>query len=121
MWVQSLETAHPDCGSSVPVDAFLLFDGKSCTLLRFTAPQMGEFIVPSQQLLKCLVEQHGRQRMREALGEECARFQAVCLGEGGDCGWEPTMEDIITLSESFHLCVALPRKWAPYVGAGVEA
>ena len=44
--------------------------------------------------------------MHEAFGEQLARFQAVCLGEGGDGVWEPTMEDIITLSESFHLCIA---------------
>ena len=46
---------------------------------------MGEFFMPSQQLLKRSVEQHGRQRMSEALGEQLARFQAVCLVEGGDC------------------------------------
>ena len=44
-----------------------------------------------------------------------ARFEAVCLGGDNDCAWDPTMEDMITLSESFHLCVAVPRKWAPEV------
>ena len=28
---------------------------------------------------------------------------------------DPTMEDMITLLESFHLCVPVPRKWAPEV------
>ena len=49
--------------------------------------------------------------MREALGEQLARFQAV--SEAGRRAWEPTMEDMITLSDSFHLCVSVPRKWAP--------
>ena len=30
--------------------------------------------------------------------------------------WEPTVEDMITLSESFHLCVAVSRKWVQEVG-----
>ena len=29
--------------------------------------------------------------------------------------WEPTVEDMITLSESFHLCVAVSRKWVQEV------
>ena len=53
--------------------------------------------------------------MRKALGEQLAKFQAVCLGEGEDCAWDPPMENTITLSESFHLCVAVPHKWAPEV------
>ena len=53
--------------------------------------------------------------MREALGEQLARYEAVCLGGENDGAWDPTMEDMITLSESFHLCVAVPRKWAPEV------
>ena len=32
-----------------------------------------------------------------------------------DGAWDPTMDDMITLSESFRLCVAVPRKWAPEV------
>ena len=67
---QICRTAHPDCGASVPVDAVLLYDAKSRTSPRFKATQMGEFVIPSQQLLKCLAEQHGKQRMREALGEQ---------------------------------------------------
>ena len=54
----------------------------------------------------------GRQRIREALGEQLARFQAVFLGGAGDSAWEPTIEEMITLSDSFHLCVAVPHKWA---------
>ena len=41
---QTYQTAHPDCGPSVPVAAVLLnllYDGKSRTSLRFTATQMG--------------------------------------------------------------------------------
>ena len=53
--------------------------------------------------------------MRKALGEQLAKFQAVCLGEGEDCAWDPPMENTITLSESFHLCVAVPHKWAQEV------
>ena len=54
----------------------------------------------------------GRQLIREALGEQLARFQAVFLGGAGDSAWEPTMEEMITLSDTFHLCVAVPHKWA---------
>ena len=55
--------------------------------------------------------------MRERLGKQLARLKAVCLGEGGDGAWEPIMKDTITpsLPESFHPCVAVPRKWAPEV------
>ena len=48
--------------------------------------------------------------MREALGEQLARYEAVCLGGDNDGAWDPTLEDMITLSESFHLCVAVQRK-----------
>ena len=65
---QAYWTAHPDCWSSVPVAAVLLYDAKSRSSPRFTATQMGEFVIPSQQLLTRLVEQEGMQHMREALG-----------------------------------------------------
>ena len=77
-------TAHPDCWSSVPVAAVLLHDAKSRTSPRFTATQVDQFVIPSQQLLKCLAEQQGEHRMREALGEQLARYEAVCLGAEND-------------------------------------
>ena len=55
-------------------------------------------------------ELQGEHRMREALGEQLARYEAVCLGGDNDGAWDPTLEDMITLSESFHLCVAVQRK-----------
>ena len=77
-------TAHPGCGSRIPIAAVLLHDAKSRTSPRFTATQMGEFVIPSQQLLKRLAEQQGEHRMREALGEQLARYEAVCLGAEND-------------------------------------
>ena len=108
-------TAHPNCGSSVPVAAVLLHDAKSRTSPRFTATQMGEFVILSQQLLKRLAELQREHRMRKALREQLARYEAVCLGGENEGVWDPTMEDMITLSESFHPCVAVPRKWAQEV------
>ena len=76
--------------------------------------------MPSQMLLKRMVEKHGRDKeqvattIREALRVQLARFKALYLGEGGDGAWELSMEDTITMSESFHLGAllyhgALPR------------
>ena len=42
-------------------------------------------------------------------------YEAVCLGGDNDGAWDPTMEDMIAVSESFHLRVAVPRKWAQEV------
>ena len=51
---QAYWTAHPDCWSSVPVAAVLLYDAKSRSSPRFIATQMGESVIPPQQLLKRL-------------------------------------------------------------------
>ena len=49
--------------------------------------------------------------IRDAFGEQLARFKAVCLDEEGDYVWEPTMEDMITLYESLlYLCSTVPCK-----------
>ena len=64
-------TAHPDCGSSVPIAAVLLHDAKSRTSPRFTATQMGEFVIPSQQLLKRCGTAGGASHARSVGGAAC--------------------------------------------------
>ena len=100
------------CGPNVPFAARLLFGCKSCTSQCSMATLISKFIMPSQKLPKRLVGKLGRATdeaviaIHNGLGKQIARFKAVCLVEDGVSVWEPTMEDITTLSESFHLCVA---------------
>ena len=111
-YVERDRTSIPDCKSwllilidwsSVPVAAVLRlpYYGKSLTSLRFTATQMGELLCHLSSFLSTLWNSMGGTRCLKRWGSSPRGFRLRVLEhfEGGDCAWEPTMEDMITLSE----------------------